>query len=50
MASYGSFETSREVASGHGSVVYSAGKVGESGSACAIKVFALHQQMDEPRL
>src|SRR5258708_9900309 len=47
MASYGSFETSREVASGHGSVVYAAARAGESGSAYAVKVFALHGQMDE---
>jgi hypothetical protein len=47
MASYGSFETSREVASGHGSVVYAAATAGESGSSFAIKVFALHRQMDE---
>ncbi len=47
MASYGSFETSREVASGHGSVVYAAARAGESGSSYAVKVFALHRQMAE---
>ncbi len=45
MASYGSFETDREVASGHGSVIYSAHKAGETGSSYAVKTFSLERDI-----
>ncbi|MDB6122842.1 MAG: serine/threonine-protein kinase pkn1 [Pedosphaera sp.] len=41
MASYGSFETNREIASGQGAVVYNAHKAGESANTYAVKVFSL---------
>src|SRR5687768_18428577 len=41
MPSYGPYETTRELASGHGSVVYSARKAGETKDNYAIKVFSL---------
>src|SRR6266850_1895145 len=41
MPSYGPYETTREIASGHGSVVYSARKAGEGTDNYAVKVFAL---------
>ena len=43
MASFGSFETDREVYSGPTYTVYSARKPGETGAEYAIKVFSLHQ-------
>src|SRR5882724_9526939 len=45
MASYGSFETNREVASGHGSVVYSARKSSETANSYAVKVFSLQRDI-----
>ena len=47
MPSYGSYETTREIASGHGSVVYSARKAGESKDNYAVKVFALEPFIDD---
>src|ERR1043166_1049922 len=41
MPAYGPYESTREIASGHGSVVYSARKTGESKDNYAVKVFAL---------
>src|SRR6266496_5008896 len=41
MPVYGSYECTREIASGHGSVVYSAHKAGETKDQYAVKVFAL---------
>jgi hypothetical protein len=46
MASYGSFETNREIASGQGSVVYSAHKTGESANTYAVKVFSLQPYVE----
>ena len=43
MPTYGPYETNRELASGHGSVVYSARKAGESQDNYAVKVFALEE-------
>ena len=43
MPTYGPYETNREIASGHGSVVYSARKAGETRDNYAVKVFALQQ-------
>src|SRR5262245_47476640 len=47
MPSYGPYETTREIASSHGSVVYSARKAGESKDNYAIKVFALETFIDD---
>src|ERR1700731_2446666 len=47
MASYGSFETNREIASGHGSAVYSARKAGDSTGAYADKVFSRQPHISE---
>src|SRR5688572_18649813 len=41
MPAYGPYETTRELASGHGSVVYSARKAGEARDNYAVKVFSL---------
>src|SRR5574337_1193251 len=41
MASYGSFEINREIASAEGSTVYTAHKEGESVDQYAVKVFSL---------
>jgi hypothetical protein len=41
MGSYGPYQTNREIGSGYGSTVYSAGKAGEGADACAVKVYAL---------
>ena len=42
MASFGSFETSREVYSGTAYTVYSAKKAGDPQGEYAVKVFSLH--------
>ena len=47
MPSYGPYETTREIASGHGAVVYSARKAGESKDNYAVKVFALEPFIDD---
>jgi hypothetical protein len=51
MPTYGSYETTRELASGHGSVVYSARKAGEAKDNYAVKVFSLESYIgdDESR-
>src|ERR1051325_2277241 len=41
MPAYGPYESTREIASGHGAVVYSARKAGETKDNYAVKVFAL---------
>src|SRR6266498_228496 len=41
MPAYGPYECTREIASGHGSVVFSAHKAGETKDQYAVKVFAL---------
>jgi len=41
MPAYGPYETTREIASGHGFIVYSARKAGEVRDNYAVKVFAL---------
>jgi Sulfatase-modifying factor enzyme 1/PEGA domain len=41
MPAYGPYETTREIASGHGFIVYAARKAGESKDNYAVKVFAL---------
>jgi len=48
MASFGSFETDREVYSGPTYTVYSARKEGDPKTEYAIKVFSLHQSGLEP--
>lgn len=47
MPSYGSYETTREIASGHGAVVYSARKAGDAKDNYAVKVFALEPFIDD---
>jgi hypothetical protein len=47
MPAYGPYETSRELASGHGSVVYSAHKGGEPKDNYAIKVFSLESYIGD---
>src|SRR5688572_7399658 len=51
MPTYGAYETTRELASGHGSVVYSARKTGEAKDNYAVKVFSLQPYIgdDETR-
>ena len=41
MPAYGSYESTREIASGHGSIVYSARRAGETKDNFAVKVFTL---------
>jgi len=41
MPAYGPYETTREIASGHGFIVYTARKAGEAQDHYAVKVFAL---------
>ena len=41
MPAYGPYETTREIASGHGFIVYAARKAGEAQDNYAVKVFAL---------
>ena len=41
MPAYGPYETTREIASGHGFIVYAARKAGEARDHYAVKVFAL---------
>src|SRR4051812_7973068 len=47
MASYGSFETNREIASGQGSAVFSAHSGGENANTYAVKVFSLQSYLGE---
>jgi hypothetical protein len=47
MSSFGPYETTREIASGHGSVVYSAHRSGETRDNYAVKVFSLQAFLGE---
>src|SRR5258706_9468805 len=47
MASYGPYETNREIASAQGAAVYSARKAGDAADAYAIKVFSVESFVGE---
>src|SRR5262245_50585285 len=50
MPTFGPYETTREIASGHGCIVYSARKAGEEKDSYVVKVFALEEFVsDEAR-
>lgn len=48
MPTFGPYETTRELASGHGSVVYSARKAGDAADQFAVKVFTLEHLLGGP--